>query len=423
MACKTGVTDEGRPSTKIWLNCVGTFGITSASYHFTRLFGAVMRAGASLRGRPEMFELGYVDDILYLARGREAVVGIWLSLLFLYVAGTPFSWHKFGGGAWAQWIGFEIQLREGTLGMSEKRLRWARDWMEKILANKVVATEEFRSALGRLSFMMSAFEHLKPFSGPLYSWVCAVEHCPMLQVPAGVLMILHFLKRVMVEGVACTRIRPKSVGEEPDHWFRSDAKAEGEKIVLGGWCTADSKERAKCRWFSVELDRVTAPWAYEAGEPFRAIAALELLGTMVSVLAFSGKEGVQRFNLSAGTDNVGNRHVMSRLLTTKFPLCVVLMRLAWELHGRNIDLRLDWLPRLQNREADALTNSEFEGFDPKLRIHVGPGELVTGVFKELMDKGATLYKEVKELREKRKGRPKEGLTRAKKTKVSTLDPW
>ena len=114
---------------------------------------------------------------------------------------------------------------------------------------------------------------------------------------------------------------------------------------------------------------------------------------------------------------------MSRLLTTKFPLCVVLMRLAWELHGRNIDLRLDWLPRLQNREADALTNSEFEGFDPKLRIHVEPGELVTGVFKELMDKGATLYKEVKELREKRKGRPKEGLTRAKKTKVSTLDPW
>ena len=58
MACKTGVTDEGRPSTKIWLNCVGTFGITSASYHFTRLFGAVMRAGASLRGRREMFELG-----------------------------------------------------------------------------------------------------------------------------------------------------------------------------------------------------------------------------------------------------------------------------------------------------------------------------------------------------------------------------
>ena len=219
------------------------------------------------------------------------MVGIWLSLLFLYVAGTPFSWHKFGGGARAQWIGFEIQLREGTLGMSEKRLRWARDWMEKILANKVVATEEFRLALGRLSFMMSAFEHLKPFLGPLYSWVCAVEHCPMLQVPAAVLMILEFLKRVMVEGVACMRIRPKSVGEEPDHWFRSDAKAEGEKIVLGGWCTADSKERAKCRCFSVELDRVTAPWAYEAGEPFRAIAALELLGTMVSVLALAGRKG------------------------------------------------------------------------------------------------------------------------------------
>jgi hypothetical protein len=42
--------------------------------------------------------------------------------------------------------------------MTEKRLRWARDWMERTIANKVVRVEEFRSALGRLAFMMSAFE-------------------------------------------------------------------------------------------------------------------------------------------------------------------------------------------------------------------------------------------------------------------------
>jgi hypothetical protein len=53
--------------------------------------------------------------------------------------------------------------------MTEKRLRWARDWLERTIANKVVRVEEFRSALGRLAFMMSAFVHLKPLLGPLYS--------------------------------------------------------------------------------------------------------------------------------------------------------------------------------------------------------------------------------------------------------------
>ena len=43
MACKTGVSDDGTESTKVWLNCVGMLGITSASYHFTRLFGAMTR--------------------------------------------------------------------------------------------------------------------------------------------------------------------------------------------------------------------------------------------------------------------------------------------------------------------------------------------------------------------------------------------
>ena len=79
MSCKTGVNDDGTASTKVWLNCVGTFGITSASYHFTRLFGAILRAGASLRGRAPCFELGYVDDLLYLAQGRKGIEAISLA--------------------------------------------------------------------------------------------------------------------------------------------------------------------------------------------------------------------------------------------------------------------------------------------------------------------------------------------------------
>ena len=60
--------------------------------------------------------------------------------------------------------------------MGEKRLRWARDWLEKTVSNKVVRVGEFRSALGRLAFMMSAFTHLKPLLAPLCSWITAVDH-------------------------------------------------------------------------------------------------------------------------------------------------------------------------------------------------------------------------------------------------------
>ena len=115
---------------------------------------------------------------------------------------------------------------------------------------------------------------------------------------------------------------------------------------------------------------------FEAGEPYRAIASLELLGILTALVAFPQEVGAtKRFHLSAGTDNQGNRHLVSRLLTTKFPLCVVLMQLAWTLHTKDLELRLDWLPRLQGREADALTNEDFEGFNPDLRVTVEPRDL------------------------------------------------
>jgi hypothetical protein len=56
------------PSDKIWLNTVGTFGVTSASDHFTRLFAAVTRAH-SLLARRDSCQLTYVDDLLFMANG------------------------------------------------------------------------------------------------------------------------------------------------------------------------------------------------------------------------------------------------------------------------------------------------------------------------------------------------------------------
>eukprot|EP00969_Alexandrium_andersonii_P113959 5037578-Alexandrium_andersonii.AAC.1 len=44
--------------------------------------------------------------------------------------------------------------------------------------------------------------------------------------------------------------------------FRVDAKAEGARVVLGGWVTGSSPDSRAARWFSVRLRAGSAPWAY-----------------------------------------------------------------------------------------------------------------------------------------------------------------
>ena len=51
-------------------------------------------------------------------------------------------------------------------------------------------------------------------------------------------------------------------------------------------------------WFSLDLDRETAPWAFTKGEPNRVVSALELLATLFALLildpAPAGVPGVVR---------------------------------------------------------------------------------------------------------------------------------
>ena len=76
----------------------------------------------------------------------------------------------------------------------------------------------------------------------------------------------------------------ESPSEQLGEVFRFDAKAEGEKIVIGGWKVVDGGDTSRAAWFALTLTRSTAPWAYSRGEPFRTIAALGLLGPLVSLV-------------------------------------------------------------------------------------------------------------------------------------------
>ena len=85
---------------KVWVNCVGTYGIGSAGYWWGRLAsGMLVRLFhylTSASGNQDM--LLYSDDFLMTA-GTKSEMKDLVAVLFLRVAlGIPWKWKKFRGG-------------------------------------------------------------------------------------------------------------------------------------------------------------------------------------------------------------------------------------------------------------------------------------------------------------------------------------
>jgi hypothetical protein len=219
------------------------------------------------------------------------------------------------------------------------------------------------------------------------------------------------------------RNRAPDLGE----WFRADAKAEGMLVVVGGWETRGSAGDTKvARWFSVDLTPASAPWAFSKGMPFKTISALELFATLLCVMAFAdGLPGAGRVSLRLRgiTDNQGNQGAMKKHMTTRYPLCLILMELSAQLESYKIDLDLRWRRRDENVEADALTNHEFEGFDPDLRVGINLKELGWKVLPWLMNEAETLFKEVLEAKGTKRKEPFSKRDAGHKSSLRQDDPW
>eukprot|EP00435_Cladocopium_sp_Y103_P070757 s861_g36.t1 len=71
------------------------------------------------------------------------------------------------------------------------------------------------------------------------------------------------------------------------------------------------------------------------------------------------------------------------------------MELAMQLKKINLELNLGWVPRNQNIEADALTNSEFAGFCPSKRIEKDFEDMQFIILNELMNKAGEMDKDIK----------------------------
>ena len=105
---------------KVWLNRVGTYGMTPASYHWARASAAaIVRLTHYLLGAGFPLELLlYSDDFIFAADTKPQVEAIGFAIFFVALIGIPFRWKKFRGGTEINWIGYWIDFRAFRLGIS-----------------------------------------------------------------------------------------------------------------------------------------------------------------------------------------------------------------------------------------------------------------------------------------------------------------
>eukprot|EP00439_Symbiodinium_sp_Y106_P041418 s7856_g5.t1 len=126
LACRASSEDD-----VVWINKVGTFGISSTSYWWARLFGIIGRTVARCLLQHAFYQFVYVDDLHSDFFGHRKFHNFLVWLLLHEMIGTPFAYHKFRGGTVVTFIGYELDYGSRLLGMSEARGEWLRGWVRE----------------------------------------------------------------------------------------------------------------------------------------------------------------------------------------------------------------------------------------------------------------------------------------------------
>jgi hypothetical protein len=295
-------------------------------------------------------------------------------------------------------------------------------WIQKAKENykSVIVIRELEGFLGRLGFSAQVLAHVRPYLAPLYAWCSQASKSHCSKLPVAIVIVLSWIGSVVSQRPV---IPLRRTWVHRGELFRADAKAEKNLITVGGWEVIDGGLSPRSRWFSVDLDMKSAPWAFWRGLPFRAIAALELYASLLCVMAFEDRlqgHGDAEVVMSATTDNLGNESIVKRNMTTRFPGCIVLLELSSQLARLGANLQLKWRRRDDNQEADDLTNKLFGKFCPERRVALDLERLPWKAIPPLWKEAQAMYSEILASKCASSRNPRK---KARKLSLRNVDPW
>eukprot|EP00439_Symbiodinium_sp_Y106_P006041 s4070_g1.t1 len=303
----------------------------------------------------------YVDDLHVIVYGGEKFMTLWALFLALEVVGTPFAYRKFKGGLEVDYIGYHLDYFTWTAGISAKRSAWIVDWVSRAEAsNWTVVGRQLIEFIGRLNFVTRMLTWMKPFLAPLYAWQSAIGRGTvalegLYHHNHDSKKAIHFENGARLDSVqACWPATDRQA-------FRTDAKCERGRIVLGGWSLERGLNTKEAQWFILDLTPQDVPalfkddlssewastsWSLERGLNTKeaqwfildltpqdvpalfkddlssewASTSAELLGSYAGLVAFghaspTGGRDRLKLQICAGTDNQSTPAITARGLS------------------------------------------------------------------------------------------------------------
>ena len=307
------------PGADVFTHTVGTFGVSSASYYWSRVAGSIGRLAQYLVGKlSTSWHMLVADDFMQECGGPRYRMGLIIFFVFWSTCGVPLSWSKTAGGDSLVSVGFEILLRSYSLGLSHWRAEWFVKWTTKVAIARTIHMAAFEEGLGRIMFVVGALEHERPFLGPLYKFMTMHPSNAVRRIPPYVGFILRYL----AGQIQLQRHYECGTFYSTDSCApRVDAQASDVRAGLGGWFPTRGSDGVisvwDSPWFSMEVAQKDFPWVYERGnKPSLVFSTIEALAIVAALKLRYGQEGLAESKkimvVPSVRDNRGNGAVLKK---------------------------------------------------------------------------------------------------------------
>ncbi|CAE8722080.1 unnamed protein product [Polarella glacialis] len=308
-----------------WINEVGTYGVASAQYRWGRMAALILRL--LYYTFPQIaWAFVYVGDyLIILPEDADHKLPLRI-LLFLTALGLPLSWKKTGIGISNTWLGYQVNITNRTAHLTPTKHITITAILRKLAEGKPHSHKEIESLVGRLLWTTYICPTLRPFLQPLWGWMKVITTSGR---PSALLRLLATTMLYLIEQPATT------INPTPDFHIlhgATDAGANSHEATIGGWFTTHTTpSKDQVFWFSTPITKSAHPWAYHKdNNPQRAIAAIELYGTLVlqQLITHTTASSSSAITVKVRTDNKGNVYNVLNYKAKQWPNYAILMELV-----------------------------------------------------------------------------------------------